>query len=68
MFRMWPNKSSFFKTGNFRPRKESYPMTTEEDIILFESGSLINDGDVFIAKVDSIEGHRRVTLKIQEKY
>ena len=42
-------------------------MTTEEDVILFESGSLINDGDVFIAKVDSIEGHRRVTLKLQEK-
>ena len=27
MFRMWPSQSSFFKTGNFRPRKESQNMT-----------------------------------------
>ena len=37
-----------------------------EDVILFESGEDIADGDIFRARVDSIEGHRRVTLVIQK--
>ena len=36
-------------------------------VTLFESGADINEGDVFIATVDSVEGHRRVTLNLQEK-
>ncbi len=36
-------------------------------IRLFESGKDVNDGEVFVAKVDSVEGHRRVTLtKLEE--
>ena len=31
-------------------------------VTLFKSGDDINSGDVFIAKVDHIEGRRRVTL------
>jgi len=38
-----------------------------KEIHLFERGRDINDGDHFIAKVDSVEGHRRVTLVIQKK-
>ena len=37
-----------------------------EDVILFECGEDIADGDIFRARVDSIEGHRRVTLVIQK--
>lgn len=34
------------------------------EIHLFESGKKINDGDLLIASVDDVEGHRRVTLKV----
>jgi len=37
-----------------------------EDVILFECGEDIVDGDIFRARVDSIEVHRRVTLVIQK--
>ena len=37
-----------------------------EDVILFRSGKTINDGDIFKATVDSVEGRRRVTLVIQK--
>jgi hypothetical protein len=33
-----------------------------EDIVLFESGKDVHDGDRFLARVDFVEGHRRVTL------
>ncbi len=32
------------------------------EIRLFERGNGINSGDQFVARVDSEEGHRRVTL------
>lgn len=31
-------------------------------ITLFENGKDIQEGDKFVAHVDSVEGHRRVTL------
>jgi hypothetical protein len=31
---------------------------------MFENGAGINDGDLLIATVDFIEGHRRVTLEV----
>ncbi len=37
-----------------------------EDVILFQCGEDIKNGDHFIAKVDSVEGHRRVTLVLQK--
>lgn len=32
-------------------------------IHLFERGSEINEGDLLRARIDSVEGHRRVTLE-----
>ena len=34
-----------------------------KSIVLHESGKDINDGDQFVAVVDEVEGHRRVTLQ-----
>ncbi len=35
---------------------------------LFDSGKYINEGDLFIASIDSVEGRRRVTLtKVESK-
>jgi hypothetical protein len=34
------------------------------EIHLFEHGKKIQDGDLLLAKVDSVEGHRRVTLEV----
>ena len=36
-------------------------------ITLFESGKGIKEGDMFIATLDSVEGHGRVTLTLVEK-
>ena len=36
MQRMWPSQSSFFKTGDFRPCKESQELTSETLQILKE--------------------------------
>lgn len=33
-------------------------------ITLFENGKDIEEGDKFVAHIDSVEGHRRVTLEI----
>lgn len=35
----------------------------KEKITLFENGKDVQEGDKFIAHVDSVEGHRRVTLE-----
>ena len=38
-------------------------------IHLFENGKGIKEGDIFIATLDSVEGHGRVTLTLQpEEY
>ena len=37
------------------------------EITLFESGKDVQEGDFFIASIDSVEGHRKVTLTLQEK-
>ncbi len=34
------------------------------EIHLFQQGKKINDGDLLIAKVDTVEGKRRVTLEV----
>ena len=36
-------------------------------ITLFESGKGIKEGDMFIATLDSVEGHGKVTLTLVEK-
>ena len=36
-------------------------------IRLFQSGNDVNVGDVFVATVDFVEGHRRVTLTKREE-
>ena len=37
-----------------------------EDVVLFRTGNTINEGDIFKATIDSVEGRRRVTLVIQK--
>jgi hypothetical protein len=34
------------------------------EIHLFHAGNRILDGDLLIATVDTVEGHRRVTLEV----
>ena len=62
------SQSIVFSPADERPRTLSQDggITMTEDVILFQSGETINDGDIFKAKVDSVEGHRRVTLVIQK--
>lgn len=37
------------------------------EIHIFELGKEINDGDLLLASIDTVEGHRRVTLKVVNK-
>lgn len=42
--------------------KTAFVSNDQTEITLFESGKDVQEGNIFIAHVDSVEGHRRVKL------
>ena len=58
---MWPDRSSFFKKGNFRPCKDSFPMTPEVLQIIKEKDDYKNV--IEIKQTDKLEPC--VTVKIR---